>query len=157
MPKLTGNKDEIQGQSLLPEGLYTVRMDGFKPRLSNKKDTVNLCPQLKVINHPEHNDRFAAWENLNSNAKFMWPDFCHAFGVPIPETPDGGIEFPGDFIGPDDISKCAEWQYTGPLLGQTGQVYVIQGDNGKGGKSNKIRFYVCKIPGCTHNHSKNLN
>lgn len=154
MPKLRGNADEVQGQSLLPEGLYTVRLDGFKPKVSKNGQSVNLQPQMKIINHPDHNDR-NVFENLNTNAKFMWADFCHAFGVPLDEFPDGGIGFPGDFPGPEDHPD--QWQYVGPLLGQTGQVYVIQGDNGSGGKNNKIRFYVCKIAGCTHNHSKNLN
>jgi hypothetical protein len=150
MPKLTGSKEEIQGRPNLPEGLYTVRLDGFKPRHSKNKDSVNLQPQMKIINHPEHNSR-QIFDNLNTNAKFLWPDFCHCFGVPL----ESDTNFPGDFIGPDDNPE--QWQYTGPLLGQTGQIYVVESDNGKGGRNNKIRFYVCKLPNCEHKHSKQLN
>ena len=153
MPKFSASKEEIKGQSLLSEGLYTVRLDGFKPRFSKNKDSVNLSPQLVIINHPEHNNR-RVFDNLNTNAKFLWADFCHCFGVPLETTPDGA-NFPGDFIGGDNNPES--WQYTGPLLGQTGQIYVVESDNGKGGKNNKIRFYVCKLPNCQEKHSKQLN
>lgn len=154
MPKLTASKDEIRGQPLLPEGLYTVRMDGFKPRLSKNKDSVNLQPQMVIVNHSDYNDRHI-FDNLNSKAKWIWADFCHAFGVPLGETPTGDVEFPGDFVGPDEDPE--KWQYQGPLLGQIGQVYVIQADNNAGGINNRIKFYVCKVPGCSLKHSKDLS
>jgi hypothetical protein len=71
----------------------------------------------------------------------------------MPEV-DGDFEFPGNWDGPEE--DPSKWQYSGPLLGQVGQAYVIQADNGKGGQNNKIKFYVCKVPGCTEKHSTNL-
>jgi len=158
MPRLTGSKEEIKGMPPMVEGLVTIRLDGFKPRFSKDKQSINLNPQLKVINHPEYNDRIL-FENLNSKAKWIWKDFCHAFGVPVEENGDA-ITFPGKF-GDDDDPKITNdpesWpSYEGPLLGQTGQVYIIQSDY-QGTISNKIKFYVCKMGTlCNEKHSSNL-
>jgi hypothetical protein len=153
MPKLTASKEEIRGLPLMNEGMVTVRLDGFKPALSKKRDSVNLNPIMKVINHPEYNDR-NVFENLNTKGKWVWKDFCHAFGVPLLETPGGDVEFPGDFDGPED--QPDKWSYRGPLLGQQAQLYQIQGDNGSGGITNKVKYYVCKVQGCSEKHSANL-
>src|ERR1700681_1650134 len=122
MPRLTASKEEVKGLPIMNEGMVTFRLNGFKPKFSKDRGSVNLNPQMKVINHPEYNDR-TVFDNLNTKAKWIWKDFFHAFGVPIKETPDGGIEFPGDFAGPDDNPEA--WQYSGPLLGQTCQAYII--------------------------------
>lgn len=152
MPKIKASSEEIKGLPLMVEGLLTVRLDGFKPAFASKKDSVNLNPQLVVINHAEYNDR-RVFENLNTKGKWVWKDFVHAFGVPMPEV-NGDFEFPGEFDGPED--QPDKWQYRGPLLGQQAQLYIIQGDNGKGGVNNKVKYYVCKIAGCTEKHSSNL-
>jgi hypothetical protein len=154
MPKLTASKDEIKGMPPMVEGMLTVRLDGFNPKLSKKKDSVNLNPTMKVINHAEYNDR-NVFENLNTKGKWVWKDFCHAFGVPLVETPSGDAEFPGDFDGPED--DPTKWQYRGPLLGQQAQLYIIQGDNGSGGINNKVKYYVCKVAGCVEKHSADLS
>jgi hypothetical protein len=161
VPRLTATAEEIKGQPAMPEGLYTVRLAEFKPKLSNKKDSVNLNPQLKVTNHAEHNDR-NVFEYLNTKAKWVWKDFCHAFGVPITELPNGDIEFPGDFDGPED--DPTKWSYRGPLQGQQAQLYLIQqpatDKNGNpktdGSVRNAIKYYVCRVPGCQEKHSDNL-
>jgi hypothetical protein len=150
MPKLTASKEEIKGLPALPEGMYTVRLDGFEPRTYSKKTGVNLRPVLKIINHPEHNDR-RVFENLSTKGKWVWADFCHAFGVPMVEA-NGDFEFPGDWDGPE--SEPEKWQYRGPLLGQQGQVYLIQ--SGTDGNNNAVKYYVCKVQGCSTKHSANL-
>lgn len=152
MLKLKASSEEIKGLPPMTEGLVTVRLDGFKPAYSKDKGSVNLQPQMAIINHAEYNDR-RVFENLNTKGKWVWKDFCHAFGVAMPEV-NGDFEFPGDWDGPED--DPTKWQYRGPLIGQQAQIYVIQGDNGKGGINNKIKYYVCKIPGCTEKHSSNL-
>jgi hypothetical protein len=153
MPKLTATKEEIKGLPPMNEGMLTVRLDGFKPALSKKKDSINLNPQMKVINSSEYNDR-NVFENLNTKGKWVWKDFCHAFGVAIVELGNGDFEFPGDFDGPSDDPE--KWEYRGPLLGQQAQLYLVQGDNGSGGINNKVKYYVCKVPGCVEKHSQNL-
>src|SRR6267142_2130843 len=100
-PKMTASKEEIKGLPVMSEGLLTIRLDGFKPAFSSKKDSINLNPILKVTNHPEYNDR-TVFENLNTKAKWIWKDFCHAFGIALVADANGDFEFPGDFIGPDD-------------------------------------------------------
>lgn len=152
MPKLTASKEEIKGLPPMAEGLITVRLDGFEPKLSSKKDSVNLNPLMKVINHAEYNDR-RVFENLNTKGKWVWKDFCHAFGVPLQEV-SGDFEFPGEFDGPED--DPSKWQYRGPLLGQQATLYVVQADDTKGGIKNAVKYYVCKIQGCVEKHSSNL-
>jgi hypothetical protein len=152
VPRLTASKEEVKGPPPMPEGLYTLRCDGFKPRWSKDKGSVNLNPILKITNHHEHNDRIV-FENLNTKAKWIWTDFSHAFGVPYPDA-TGSYDFPGDFPGDKDNPET--WQYVGPLLGQLCQVYLVQADDTKGGVKNAIKFYVCKIPGCGEKHSANL-
>jgi len=153
VPKLTASKEEVKGLPPMGEGLITVRLDSFTPKLSAKKDSVNLNPVMKVINHAEYNDR-VVFENLNTKGKWVWKDFCHAFGVPLVEGSNGDVEFPGNFDGPED--DPTKWQYRGPLIGQQAQVYLIQADNTKGGIANKIKYYVCKVAGCVEKHSSNL-
>jgi len=153
MPKLTASKEEVKGLPPMQEGFVTVRLDGFGPKLSLKKDSVNLNPVMKVINHAEYNDR-PVFENLNTKGKWVWKDFCHAFGVPLVEGSNGDVEFPGDFDGPED--DPTKWQYRGPLVGQQAQIYLVQADNSKGGIKNAVKYYVCKVAGCVEKHSSNL-
>ena len=149
---MTASKEEIKGLAPVPEGLYTIRCDGFKPAFSKDKGSVNLNPILKITNHAEYNDR-VIFDNLNTKAKWIWKDFCHCLGVPLPEDAAGDFEFPGNFEGND--SEPEKWVYTGPVTGQLGQVYVVQSVyNDK--TSNKIKFYVCKVPNCAEKHSANL-
>ena len=153
MPKLTASHEEIKGQPPMAEGLYTIKLKGFKPQLSRKKDSVNLNPEIVIINHAEHNDR-RVFDSLNTKAKWAWKDFCGCFGVPCVEDASGGIEFPGEFAGPENDPE--KWQYVGPLLGQTGQAYLIQvqvlDTNGnpstdKQGNThrNQVKYYVNQL------------
>ena len=153
MPKLRASKDEITGALPMNEGLMLVRLDGFKPGYSKDRGSISLNPQMRVINHAEYNDR-PIFENLNLKAKWIWKDFCHAFGVALESDKDGDVLFPGNFTGPDDQPE--KWQYEGPLLGQTGQIYLIQSEY-NGVKNNKIRQYICRVQGCSERHSNNLN
>lgn len=160
MPKLTASKDKIEGLPPLPEGIYAFRLDGFKPAKASKGGSVNLNPIMKVINHPEYNDR-NIFENLNTKGEWVWKDFCHALGVELPMDGADSYEFPGTFNCRVHGDQCPQddpqnWDYTGPLLGQVGQCYQVQADNTRGGIINKTKYYVCKVPGCTLKHSKNL-
>ena len=151
MPKLTASKEEVKGLPILPEGMYTVRLDGFSPKYSKDRASINLNPQMRIINNPEYNDRIV-FDNLNTKGKWVWVDFCHGFGIELVDT-GGDVEFPGDFDGPTDDPE--KWVYRGPLQGQQAQLYVIQSEY-QGKENNKIKFYQCKIPSCTIKHSANL-
>lgn len=152
MPRLTVSKEGVEGQPLLPEGMYTVRCDGFKPKFSKDKQSKNLNPVLKVTNNAEYNDR-NVYENLNTKADWIWKDFCHSFGVPIDQE-NGSYVFPGNFEGPDDQPE--QWQYAGPLVGQLAQVYVVQVSDNNGGIKNAVKFYSCKLPACSLKHATSL-
>lgn len=161
MPKLSASKEELKGQPVHPEGLYSVKLKGFKPKWAKKKDSVNLNPDIVIINHPELNDK-KVFFNLNTKAKWLWSDFCHGFGVPLQQgpTPDD-FEWPGDFSGSE--SDPDKWSYTGPLMGQQGQVYLIQvpavdsnGNERAGEYQNRVKYFVCSLPGCVEKHSDNL-
>jgi hypothetical protein len=160
--RLTATQEEVKGLPAMPEGLYAVRLDGFKPAWAQKKDSYNLNPILKVTNHADHNDRGVRY-SLNTKAKFMWKDFCHCFAVPCPEDASGETEFPGNF-GDHPMDKPEQWEYQGPLLGQVGHVYLVQvpatDRNGvvrtDGSMRNDIKYFVCALPGCVERHSDNL-
>lgn len=119
MPKIKVSKEEIKGQPPMPAGIYTVALKGFKPAFSQKKDSVNLNPQLEVINHPEYNNR-PVYESMNTKAKFRWKGILAGFGIVLQEDGAGDFEFPGEFVGPEN--DPSQWRYTGPLLGLTAQV-----------------------------------
>lgn len=160
MPKLTASKDKILGLPPVPEAMYAFRLDGFEPKLSNKKDSTNLNPIMKITNHAEFNDR-RIWENLNSKGEWVWKDFCHALGVDMAQNSDGGFDFPGNFICSRHTQDCdgsdpENWTYQGPLLGQIGQAYLIQADDTKGGVKNVVKYYVCRASNCSLKHSSNL-
>jgi len=153
MPRLQAAKERIEGPPPMPEQMVTFRLDGFKPAAAKKGGSVNLNPVMKIINSAEFNDRII-FENLNTKGEWIWPEFCHALGVPLEKDSSDNYVFPGDFVGPED--DPSKWQYTGPLLGQIGQCYIVQTDNTKGGVKNAVKFYVCKLPGCSHKHKDNL-
>lgn len=152
MPKVTVPKDSLEGIQPLPPGIYVVRHDGFKPTLSKNKDSVNLNPQLIIVNHPTLNDR-RVFDNLNSKAGWIHQDHVHAFGLTMEMSGDEA-SIPGDFIGPDD--DPSKWNYQGPLRGRTGQVEVAMTDNQKGGQRSAIKRYVCAVPNCKEKHSESL-
>jgi hypothetical protein len=139
-------------------------LDGFKAAWSKNHDSQNLNPQMRVVGNAEHNDRLPGFFSLNTKAKFLWLDFCHCFGVPVPVDAAGEYEFPGSFGDDSILDEPEKWNYSGPLLGQTGQVYVVQAPardkngNVKPGADprNEIKFFVCKVPGCQEKHSDNL-
>lgn len=121
MPKLKASAEDIKGLPVMDAGIYTVRLKGFKPLYSDKKDSVNLNPQMEIVNHPEHNNRLV-YETLNTKAKWRWKQFCECFGVEMQEMAGGDYEFPGTFDGPEN--DPTKWVYSGPLLGTTGQIVL---------------------------------
>jgi hypothetical protein len=121
MPKLKASQEDIKGEPPVPPGIYTVMLKGFKPKFSKKRDSVNLNPQIEVVNHADFNNR-KLFDSLNTKAKWTWPPFFACFGVAVTPDANGDVEFPGDFNGPDNDPE--KWSYVGPLQGQVGQVEV---------------------------------
>lgn len=168
MPTIRVPKDKLKGFEALPPGIYQLRLDGFEPKFSKDKSSINLRPKLTVVNN-QNNDlndgKHRAFENLNSQAGWVLIDFCHAFGhrmsgeeegVPMEQwsSPDAGL--PGEFVpNPTDPNNPEKWTYTGPLLGQVGTVEIVETIyNNK--KQATINKYFCTVPNCTHQHSEAL-
>jgi hypothetical protein len=151
MAKISYSKEDLAGNNY-PEGLYEVRLDGFEPQFSKKKDSINLNPVLKIVNHPTLNGK-RVFDNLNSTASWIVESFSHAFGQPLTPNPSGGGDMPGDFIGPDDDPE--KWQYQGPLSGAVAKVFLkTTSYNGK--ESSKVNQWFCAVQGCQTKHADGL-
>ena len=153
MAKIKIKKESLEGPKRIPPGIYTLRFDGFEPAWTKAKDSYNLNPVMKIINHPELNDR-RVYDNLNSNAGWIMHDLCHCFGVPLAGTADDP-ELPGEFT-PAGETDPTKWKYRGDLSGQTGQVEVAEATSNTGKTYINVKRYLCQIPGCTDRHSDNL-
>lgn len=135
--------DSLSGFKVIPPGIYTIRLNGFKPKFNKNKDGVNFNAQMEVINHPEH-DGAKLFETLSSKAGFMQMEFAHGFGLPMEDTGNGQYVIPGNWDGDPATFKEADpttWKYDGPLLGRTAQVEVAV-DTYEGKENNKIKQYI---------------
>lgn len=138
MPKVRVSKESVKAPEALPEGIYQYRLAGFKPQLSKDRGSINLNPQMMVINHPTLNGKHI-FLNLNTKAGWILKAFVENLGLQMVEVGED-LDMPGQFDGPDEEPK--NWKYTGPLLGRTGRVKVIQADNTKGGIKNEIEEWL---------------
>ena len=151
MARVTASKESLEGAAPLPDGLYEVRLEGFKPKMSKAGTSVNLNPEIKVVNNAQYNGR-PVFDNLNTGAGWILESFSHCFGQELLKLPDGSAEMPG-FNGPDDAPD--QWTYQGPLTGSVGKVFLKNVEYN--GKTNaKIDQYVCNVPGCNTKHARGL-
>jgi hypothetical protein len=150
MAKITVQRDQLQGFKAVPAGVYEVRLDGFEPQFSKKKDSVNLRPKLTIINNQDNNDQ-RLFDNLNTGCWYLH-DFVHAFGLEMEDKGDQ-VSIPGDFQGPDE--DPTKWTYVGPLVGRIAKVRTIVGEY-----QNKPQTYIdqwyCAVPACQEKHSTKL-
>jgi hypothetical protein len=147
------SKESLKGLPPIPGGIFEFRVDGFKPKFSKGKDSVNLNPIIKIINNndPELNNK-PIFENLNTNAGWVMNDFIHALGLEMVDNGDN-VDIPGEFTGPD--SDPSKWVYNGPILGRTGTVELVQIEY-EGKKQTKPMKYFCQVAGCQVKHSDQL-
>lgn len=142
------SNEKLEGQDVVPSGIYEVKLVKFTPKVSKNGDTYNLNPMMEVTNHPELSGR-KIFDTLNSNGAWTWPDFVHAFGLPM-ETDGTESWMPGTWD--KDKAKYVEgdpntWTYNGPLVGRTAKVEIAV-DNYNGRDNNKIRRYFCAVADC---------
>lgn len=159
--KMKLSKDQVEGMEILTPGQYEVRLMGFKPQFSKDKGSINLRPELIVVNNSDLVNR-RVFDTLNSKA-FYFQDFSHAFGIPL-ETDGKEYWLAGEWDG--DKQKYKEddpttWVYKGPLLNRIAKIEVGI-DNYQGKDQNKIIRYFCAISDCATKfpqikHSDNLN
>jgi hypothetical protein len=152
MPKITMSKESLEGPPAVPDGLYELRLEGFEPKYSKDKNSVNLRPIIKIVNHPQHAGR-QIFDNLNTGAAWILEAFTHSFGLPLVPDGNGGSSLAGEFLGPDD--DPTKWNYVGPLSGSVGKMFLKQTEyNGK--TNSKVDMYICSVPGCTQKHPSGL-
>ncbi len=149
-------KDSLDPKPLLPEGRYTVRVDGFKPKASKNEEnpSVNLNPILKIINHQTLNGE-TVYTSLNQNAGFILKDFSHMLGLDVAVHGDI-VSIPGHFVpNPQSPQDYGQFRYQGPCLGQTGDLLIAHKEY-KGKPQYYIKAYFCRKLGCTEKHSTEL-
>jgi hypothetical protein len=177
MPQIRVNKETLKGFEQLPVGTYTLRLDGFEPKFSQDKKSVNLRPKLVVVGNanPELNDgKHRAFDTLNSQAGWIHIEFCHGFGLQLDGEENGvpmenwsapTVGIPGQFNpDPADADNPEKWTYEGPLLGKTTQVEIVSIPGFKKGTKERdpnkpqsvIGKYYCTVPGCQHKHLESL-
>jgi hypothetical protein len=138
---------KIEGQEVFPPGIYEFKLAGFKPSAA-KTGSTNLNARFEMINHPEYAGR-KVFDSLNEGGAFLWPDFCHALGLPM-ETDGDSSWLPGEWNG--DPAKFKEddpstWVYKGPLVGRVAKLEIAV-DNWQGRDNNKIKRYFCAVADC---------
>lgn len=156
MRKFGASKEELVGQPAHPEGLYEFRVDAFKPKKSKNSDSVNLQPQLKIIDHPTLNGK-SIYFALNTNAAFMWTEFVHSLGLELVEE-NGEYNLPGHFNegGGESQGDYTKMTYEGPMLGRRGKVYLGVGKDEKNRDRNFIKQMFCQVQGCTYEHNNEM-
>lgn len=171
MPQIRVNKESLKGFEALPAGIYELRLDGFEPKFSKDKQSVNLRPKLVVVNNPNadlNDGKHRAFDNLNSQAGWVMIEFCHGFGIRMTGEEDGvpmenwtspDVGLPGEFDpNPTDANNPEKWTYKGPLLGRVARVEII--NQPAYNNANKIQAvinkYFCAVPGCSHQHLESL-
>lgn len=161
------SKEQVEGKESAPDNIYELKLVGFKPAFSKKRDTspadwkpsLSLNARMEIVNNPAEEGKLV-YELLNINS-FMWSDFCHAFGLPM-EFDGESYSLPGTWDSkPDfDVNKAETYFYEGPLLGRTCRADV--GTKTFAGKtSNAVRKYFCAVENCATKfpeikHSDNL-
>jgi hypothetical protein len=143
------SNSKIEGQEVIPPQVYELKLVAFNPKQSKNGGSVNLNPVLEVVSPVEYAGR-KVFDTLNTGGAWTYPDFCHAFGLPM-ETDGNDSWLPGQWDG--DTAKFKEddastWVYKGPLVGRTAKVEVAV-DNYNGRDNNKVRRYFCAVPDCT--------
>jgi hypothetical protein len=178
MPNLTFPKSALEPRPNLPAGPIQVMFTGFKPKLSKKQEgkdqTVNMNPELKIINDPRTDasgkslNGLKVFESLNLSFMPRVLDFVHAFGYTMDgedaTDPDAPVSFPGTFEN-EPVYTAAGWHewgaYSGPLLNEVATLILKEVPSRKqGAKATDTQVdidkYVCRVPGCTQRHMESL-
>lgn len=140
MAKMGFSKDSLT-KKLVPGGIYTLHMGGFKPAPSKSNtDNVNLNPQLKIVNHKDFTGK-PVFVSLPQSQGWMIQDFVHSLGQEMDQ--DGNM--PGDWEFPSQ--NPTTWRYKGPLLGKTLQAELVETDY-QGKPQLKVKQFICAVKDC---------
>lgn len=171
MANLSFPKSALEPRANLPAGNVDVIFNGFKPKLSKKKEgkeqSVNLNPELKIVNDTRTDasgkslNGQKVFESLNLTFLPRLVDFVHAFGLELTENGEN-VDIPGYFDGDTSKTDPAAWgTYHGPLLGETATLELAEVQSRKPGAKPgdtqvDIKRYICRVPGCTTQHMESL-
>ena len=143
MPVISFDPKKLEENKPIPDGIYTVLLSGFKPKKSKDGNSINLNPQMKIVNNADHNGR-VVFSNLNTNAGWLFESFAKCFGEPgLEMKPNGQPGLPGEFQGPE--TEPEKWTYIGPLMGRTGNVEAGDVPNKKDPNSpshNQVKKFI---------------
>jgi hypothetical protein len=157
MAKMGVSKQSLEGKPPIPAGMYDFRLDGFKPKVAKKGDSINLNPILKIINNPNGQNDNTIFFNLNNQAGWIFKDFAHAMGFELVPNTEGGGDLPGDFVpDPSDPENVEKYKYQGPMLGRNGRCEVGVRKDDKNKDQSYIKAFFCSVPGCLEKHSTDL-
>lgn len=144
MPRMGVDPEQVKAPKPVPAGWYELKLTGFKPKLSSKKDSINYNAQLEIVNSTTENNGKRVYMGLNTKFARTHADFCHGFGFPL--NPNGSI--PGDWIPDDkDAQNVEKFQYKGPLLGKVMKA-ELQVTSYQGNERNEVNQIMCKIDQC---------
>jgi len=160
--KMKFSKDQLKGPEPVPPGIYTVRFDGFKPKLSKDGNSINLNAQVSIINNPNFDNK-KLFAGLNSKIPSFMQDFVHSFGLEMEEQLSDNPSIPGNFDGDPAAFRendPSTWKYVGPLLGRTAQ-WEVSLKEYQGNVQNDIVSFICAVDGCASRfpeikHSKDM-
>ena len=144
MPKMGVDPEQVKAPKPVTGGWYTLKLTGFRPKLSKDKQSVNLNGQLEVVNGKPDDNGHKVFCGLNTKFARLHADFSHALGFPL--KPDGTLQ--GDWVpDPNDPENVEKAQYRGPLLGKTMEAELAV-TSYMGNERNEIKQAKCKIDGC---------
>lgn len=154
---------KLQEKKWVPPGIYEFRIKGFKPDFTKAKTSINLNPELEIVNTPgtflcddpdcatKHDDgqgnpghafngNKPAFLSGNEGAMFIVVAMVHSLGFEMveginPDTGEPTTSIPGkfNFVKADDPRT---WTYEGPLTDSayTGKLEVSHVDTIEGGR-----------------------
>lgn len=164
--KMGMTKENLSGPAPAPNGIYKLRVTGFRPAIAKSGTSLNYNAEFTLVENPEYENR-KVFHPLNTAFAIAIWDFVHACGEEMEEQvdPDTGepmFVLPGTFEGlkdnPDDPSKWGK--YIGPLTNKVFEAELANTEY-QGKKKNEVRAFFCAVPNCSTkhpdvNHSKNL-
>lgn len=143
--KMGVDPERLKAPKPQPNGWYKLKLVGFKPKLSSKKDSVNFNASFEVLNPAGPEYTKLVYHNLNQKFDRHINDVVHGLGFMLEK--DGNL--PGTWVfdpaDPDNVEKA---QYKGPLIGRTMEAELTT-TTYQGNERNEIRQVRCAVPDCT--------
>lgn len=170
--KMKFGKTDLKKPEPEPNGIYTLRLVGFKPQLASSGESYNLNPVFEFPDKMTSKGTpkqlwYACSCNTSKESAQIIQDFVHCGGEIMeedPNDPNGEASMPGVFDTDKakfDPTDPKTWLYSGPLLNKLYKVELYT-DNWQGRLNNKILRFFCAVPNCAERfpqiqHSDNLN